>query len=464
MHAFDLVAIGGGAGGLAAARAAAIEGKRAAIVSDAPIGGDCTWTGCVPSKTLIAAAAQGETFAGAMARVRTAVLHIAATENAETLEAEGVTVIEGRGVLEGEGRISVDGRAVEAGGIVLATGGSPSVPPIPGLRDMNHLTNENVWDLGEAPDRLGVLGGGPIGCELAQAMARLGVRVTLFEMEPRLLPREEPEASAVVQAALERDGVDVIVGAPVSEVRANGTEGAATLAAAGRMIEVDKVLVAVGRRPSTADMGLERAGVELTEQGHIKVDKALKTTADDIWAVGDVNGLLPFTHAADEQGRLAAWAAVGRRMRWTFDAGRVPWTTFTSPEVARVGVSEAQAPRGAKVAYLPMGENDRAIAEGRTDGFIKIIAGPRRFLRNIAGGQIVGATIVGDRAGEMIHEPAMMMLLNAFTGRLAQLTHAYPTWSTGVQKCAGQFFQEIEGRSARDAVRARPTMSAGPTE
>ncbi|MFV2038949.1 MAG: NAD(P)/FAD-dependent oxidoreductase, partial [Acidimicrobiales bacterium] len=318
---FDLVAIGGGAGGLAAARAAAIEGRSAALITDGPIGGDCTWTGCIPSKTLIAAAGQGDDFGVALKRVRDAVAQIAATENAEVLAAEGIAVIEGRGVLRGSGTIDVGGVMVAAKNIILATGGSPAIPPIPGLAKLRYLTNENIWDLEFRPERLGVLGGGPIGCELAQAFARLGVQVSLFEMEPRLLPRGDPEASAVVQAALESDGVHVLVGESVSEVRTVGHEGAATLAAGAHIIDVDKVLVATGRRPSTSGMGLDEAGIELTDRGFVKVDRTLRTSVKTIWAVGDVNGLSAFTHAADEQGRLAAWTALGRRMRWTFDAG-----------------------------------------------------------------------------------------------------------------------------------------------
>ncbi len=451
MTDFDLVAIGGGTGALAAVRAAAVHGKKAAMITEGPIGGDCTWTGCVPSKTLIAAAARGADFDHAMRRVHDAVHHIADTENAEVLESEGVTVIEGRGRLTSPTTIDVRGRSVVGKHIVIATGGAAAIPPIEGLRDLNYLTNEDLWDLKVRPDSLGILGGGPIGCELAQAMARLGVKVTVFEMEPRLLPREEPEASAVVQSALEADGVNVAVGQAVTAVRAIGLDGAAGLAAGDSEIEVDKVLVAVGRRPRTDDLGLDTVGVDRDGRGFVKVNDKLQTNVKNIWAVGDVNGLLPFTHAANEQGQLAAWTALGRRPRWKFDVGRVPWATFTSPEVARVGVLEADAPKGAMVAFLPMSENDRAITSGETRGFIKLIAAPRRVLRNAGGGQVVGATIVAERAGEMIHEPAMAMLTRSFTGRLAQLTHAYPTWSLGIQKCAGQFFQPVEGRSARPA-------------
>lgn len=454
MADFDLIAIGGGAGGLAAARAAAVAGKRAALVTDGPIGGDCTWTGCVPSKTLIAAAAQGADFAIAMQRVRETVTHIASTENAAVLESEGVTVLEGRGRLVAPDTVQVGAGRHTAAHVVIATGGAPVVPGIPGLGELDHLTTETIWELDAAPRRLGVLGGGPVGVELAQAMARLGVQVTVFEMADRLLPREEPEASDVVCAALEAEGVRLIVGEAVAAVRAVGGAGGAVLTAGDHAVEVDKVLVAVGRRPATGDLGLEDVGVTLTEQGHIRVDSRLRTSVPTISAVGDVNGLLPFTHAANEQGIIVGRRAAGVRMSWKFDAGRVPWVTFTSPEVARVGVAEAEAPRGAMVAYLPMAENDRAIASGRTQGFIKLIAAPRRVFGMAGGGRIVGATIVAERAGEMIHEPAFAMLTRSFTGRLAQLSHAYPTWSVGIQKAAAQFFQEVEGRRARPAKRS----------
>ncbi len=449
---YDLVALGGGAGGLAAVRTAAAEGKTAALVTEGPIGGDCTWTGCVPSKTLLEAAASGMSFASAMQRVHQAIAHIAGTEDTAVLNAEGVDVIAGRGRLSRDGSLDVDGRRIEAGAIVVATGAHAALPPVPGLGDVGALTNENFWELQRRPASLAVLGGGSVGCELAQAMARFGTKVTLFEMAPRLLVREDPEASEVVRAALVGDGVAVHTSARIDKVE-RASDGQVRVHVGGHVTTVERLLVAAGRLPNTADLGLEDAGVALTSTGHIKVDRRLRTTADRIWAVGDVNGLLAFTHAADEQGRLAAWGALGQRLAWKFDATRVPWVTFTSPEVARVGLLEAEAPRGSRVAYLPMAENDRAVAAQLTEGFIKLIAAPRRGLGLAGGGKLVGATIVGARAGEMIHEPALAIRTNMFTGRLAQLSHAYPTWSVGIQKCAGQFFREVEGRSARPANR-----------
>lgn len=453
MADFDLISIGGGAGGLAAARSAAVAGKKAALISDSPIGGDCTWTGCVPSKTLIAAAAQGADFVQAMTRVRETVEHVGATENAEVLESEGITVIEGRARLAGGRTVEVAGSRLSADNIVLATGARPGIPPISGLDSVAYLTNEDIWDLDDPPERLGVVGGGAIGCELTQAFARLGVEVTQFEIMDRLLSGEEPEVSEIIQRVFAAEGVRIRKGRPMTEARRLDSSGRALLDAGRDDIEVDKLLVAAGRVPMTDGLGLEDAGVEVDRRGHIKVDSRLRTNVDGIWAVGDVTGIAPFTHAANEQGMLVGRRASGVRMTWDFDAGRVPWTTFTAPEVARVGVAEADAPKGARVAFLPMAENDRAIAEGRTEGFIKLIAAPRRWLRNAGGGRIVGATVVGERAGEMIHGPAMAMMTRSFTGRLAQLGHVYPTWSFGIQKCAGQFFQAIEGREARPARR-----------
>lgn len=451
MKHYDVAVVGGGAGGLSAARAATLEGATTALISDAPLGGDCTWTGCVPSKSLLEAAHAGLSFGAAMARVHATIEEIASRESPAVLRSEGTDVIEAWARLTDPHTLELDdGSRVRADKIILATGATPALPPVPGLDQCSPLTSDDVWSLGEAPERLAILGGGPIGCELAEAMAAFGVRVTIHEMADRLLPREEPEASDVVLRSLQARGVQVSLGAPVSSARAvaRGYE----LTTGGTVTVHDRVLVAAGRRPRSQGFGAEEIGIELTERGHLQVDDRLRTAHDHIWAVGDVNGLLPFTHAADEQGRLAAWQATGRRA-WKFDAERTPWVTFTSPEVARIGLSEAEAPRGARVAWLPLNEVDRAVAAEATEGFVKLIAAPRRLLRNAGGGRLVGATIVAPRAGEMIHEVALALRTNAFVGRLAQLTHAYPTWSMAVPRAAGQFFQPMGGREARPARR-----------
>ncbi len=448
----DLLVIGGGAAGMAAARTAARLHKRVALVQDGPVGGDCTFTGCVPSKTLIEAADDGVPFDQAMSRVRDTVARIAATETADVLRGEGVDVVEGRAQLTGPGSVTVAGRALTAPRMILALGAGPMVPDIPGLRDSEHLTNDTVWDLRTRPDSLTVLGGGAIGCELAQAFARLGTRVTVVEAMDRLLAKEEPEAGAVIGAALARDGVEVCLGTKVTAVRRPADGVVRVELDDGSTVDSAQLLVAVGRRPATDGLDLAAAGVQVDERGYIKVDERLRANGGRVYAVGDVNGGLQFTHAADEMGRTAALNALRFPLRLRFRSDAVPWVTFTRPEVARVGMSEADAAEhGGRVAHLPMSAVDRAIAAGRTEGFITLIAGPRLLSRNLAGGRLLGATIVAERAGEMIHEVALAMRVGAFTGRLAQTVHAYPTWSTGVRSAAAQFFFELDGRQARPA-------------
>jgi len=449
---FDLGVIGGGAGGLSAARAAVHRRARVLLVAEGELGGDCTFTGCVPSKTLIESAAGGLLYGQAIGRVRDVVARVAAGETAEVLRAEGVTIVKGRAWLRAAGGVEVDGRVVHAPRIVLATGARPAMPAIPGLVQLDVLTNENLFGLTELPDSVAVLGGGAIGCELAQALSRFGAAVTLVEAADRLLAREEPEASQVLAAALSRDGVRVRTGSAILRAEPT-TTGAALTLHDGCRLEVARVLAAVGRSPDTAGLGLEARGVR-TNRGYVVTDARLRTSVPGIYAVGDVTGRLQLTHAADEMGRIAVANAFARLPRARFVPGRVPWVTFTSPEIARVGMTEEQATvRGGRVAFLPMSEVDRALAADAVDGFVKLIAGPRPVLRNSGGGRLLGATVVAERAGELIHEPALAMRTAMFTGRLAQTTHAYPTWSVAVQQAAAQFFTNYRGRAARPAAR-----------
>lgn len=449
----DLIVIGGGAAGLGAVRAARWAGADVLLVSDGPPGGDCTFTGCVPSKTLLAAARDGLGFAEAMTRVRSTVETIAATETSAVLRRSGVSVIEDRARLATSDSIVIGARRISAGRIIVATGARPSIPPIAGLADIDYLTNENVFGLTSPPASMAIIGGGAIGCELAQAFAGLGVDVHLFESLGRLIAREEPEASETIARMLRDRGVAVHLSADIASV-AGAREGGdgVTVVTADGSVAVEQVLLATGRRPNSEDLGLEGLGVELDDQGHIDVDDRLSTAVRGVFAVGDVTGKLPFTHAADEMGRLAAGNSLRKGARGSFRTHWVPWVTFTDPEVGRVGMTESEAAEhGGRVAYLPLKEMDRAITDGRTDGYVKLIAGPRRITRRLFGGRIIGATIVAPRAGEMIHEPALAMRAGMFVGRLAQTVHAYPTWSMGVQKAAAQFFGEVEGREARPA-------------
>lgn len=568
----DLIVIGGGAAGLAAVRTGLWVGADVALMTDGPIGGDCTFTGCIPSKTLIAAAAAGLGFDEAMARVRSTVDQVAATESAEVWCRQGVTVLEGRARLVTHDTVAVDGQRVTAPRIVIATGSTPLIPPIEGLAGTDGptsgaisgtgladpggtvgadgpispdsggpgvgvglvdsggspveaepadsggppsagglasaavLTTDTLFELESRPVSLGIVGGGSTGCELAQALARLGVEVTLFEAADRVLPTEEAEASEIVAEALAADGVEVQTSAPVTAVgleaqssasvtadgvgvqssvpvigvsaesgagveavtgagewSATGGEGQSPAEEADRVtvqvgsqsVTVERVLLAAGRAPAYDDLGLKELGVKLYGPGWVVTDDRMATSVKGVYAAGDITGRMALTHAADEMGRLAAANALGRGPRGRFRERWIPRVTFTDPEVARVGVVEAEAPARARVAYLPLSEVDRAVIDGRTDGFVKLVAGPRPVLGRFGGGRVVGATIVAPRAGEMIAEMVLAMRTGAFAGRLAQTAHTYPTWSHGVQKAAAQFFGEIEGRRARPAVSRR---------
>jgi len=454
MRRHDVVVVGGGAGGLTAAREANRRGARTVLVSEGPLGGDCTHTGCVPSKALLDAAARGQSFAEAIATVRQRIDDVAATEDADTLAREGIEVVSGRGRLAGGRGVDVDGRRIEGRHIILATGARAAVPPIPGLREQPHLTNETIFDLDAQPRRLAILGGGAIGAELAQAFRGLGSDVTVVEAQPRLLSREEPEASAVIGERFRDRGVDVRCGARVERVERTETGDVCLHLGDGTTVEADRLLVATGRTPTTDGLGLSDAGVEVDERDFIRTDDSLATTAPGIWAIGDVTGRMPFTHAAGRMAFVAVANALSRvpLRKARFDPRPIPWVTFTSPEVARVGMTEREAAdHGGRVAYLPLSDVDRGMITGDTDGFVKLIAGPRRLLGNAGGGRLLGATIVAPAGGELIGQVALAMRTNMFTGRLAQTTQAYPTWSMAIQETAAQFFMTQRGHTARDA-------------
>ncbi|WP_336924153.1 dihydrolipoyl dehydrogenase family protein [Aquipuribacter sp. SD81] len=470
-----VVVVGGGGAGLAAARTAAAAGARTTLVSAGPLGGDCTWTGCVPSKALLERTALGEGWERARTHLLDVRARIAATEDATALARDDVATLAGTARLltgeagEGAPALSVLGEdgertRLDADGVVWATGSAPLVPDVPGLDAVPYLTNETVFDLPAAPGSVLVLGGGAIGCELATVLARCGSRVQLVESAPRLLAKEEPDASRVVEAALRVLGVDVRTGARLVRVEATADGARAHLAGGpgAGVVEVERVLVATGRRPVVGDGADEPGHARLPrgDRGEVVTDERLRTRVTGVWAAGDCTGRLPFTHAADAMGRVAgANAARGwSRGRARYEERTTPWVTFTDPEVARVGLSEAQAAaavRGARVAHLPHDEVDRALTAGRSDGFVTLVTGPRRVLGHLGGGRLLGATVVGPRAGETIAEVVLAMRVDCFTGRLAQATHAYPTWGTAVQVAAAQTVGTFGGRRSRPA-RAEP--------
>ncbi len=440
---WDLLVVGGGTAGIVGAKTAARFGARVLLVERDRTGGDCLWTGCVPSKSLLAAAAAAADaraatrfgvhtgdvqvdFTQVMAHVRTAIAAIAPTDSVAALEAAGVHVVTGNLTFTGAHTADVDGRAVTFAQALVATGAAPAIPPIDGLASARALTSDTVWDLASLPERLLVLGGGSIGCELGQAFARLGSQVTIIEGTDRLLPREDAAASAVVAAVLTLEGVRVLTGAPVVAVDAtDGPDNRGRLRLQdGSHVEYDELLVAVGRAPRTAGMGLAAAGVDVDQRGFVVVDKHLRTTNRHIWAAGDLTGHPQFTHTAGVHGSLAASNAV-LGLRRAVDTTTIPRVTFTHPEVAAVGVSTEQAHTRDDLTLLEWGNEhlDRAVIEGATLGFTRLVVDAK--------GRVVGATVVGPRAGETLGELTLAIRHGLSTRDLAGTTHAYPTYNDG---------------------------------
>jgi pyruvate/2-oxoglutarate dehydrogenase complex dihydrolipoamide dehydrogenase (E3) component len=447
-----MVVIGGGTAGLVASRTAAGLGARVVLVERDPRGpgGDCLWTGCVPSKALIAAAelahrirnaqSVGLTpsepeidFARVMEHVHGAQRTIEPEDSADSLRRDGVDVIAGTARFTGPGRIEVEGGpALRYRTALIATGSRPVIPDVDGLDAVEPLTNESVWDLRERPGRLAIIGGGPIGCELGQAFQRLGAQVTLVQRRAYLLPREEPEARELIAARLRADGVDLRL-----ETKPLRVADGVLSVDAGEDVAFDRVLVATGRRAETDDLGLETIGAELDGSGGVKVDERLATTASGVYAAGDAVTALPFTHVAGYHGRtVAANALLRTRARVSYDA--VPWATFTDPEVGRVGITEAQARErfGAKAVVVrhDYAHNDRAITAGDTHGFAKLVGDPK--------GRLVGATVCAPRGGESIAELAAWIRAGRKIDDVSQTVHAYPTFSEGQARAADDYLRD----------------------
>ncbi|MFV2104478.1 dihydrolipoyl dehydrogenase family protein [Micromonospora sp. LOL_024] len=442
MDEWDLAIIGGGTAGIVAAKTAGRFGARVLLVESARTGGDCLWTGCVPSKSLIAAAHTAHTVrtaarhgvhtsapqvddAAVLAYIQEAIARIEPVDSPAAIGANGAQVVTGRAEFTGPSTLRLTGatgeRTARFRWALIATGSAPAVPDVPGLADADPLTTETLWDLDALPRRVAVLGGGPVGCELGQALARLGVEVTLAQRADRLLVKEEPEVSALIAERLRAEGVTVLTGVTVERV-----DGGTLHLAGGDAIVVDRILVAAGRRPRTLGLGLAAAGVRRDERGRVVIDDRMRTSNRRIFAAGDVTGTLPFTHVAGVQGGYAATnALLGLRRRVDYSA--VPWVTFTDPEVAHVGATLAEARRrhGDRVqARLLAHEHvDRAVTDGRTDGFTHLVIGP--------GGRLLGATVVSPRAGESIVELAAAMRRGAKARDVAATVHAYPTYADG---------------------------------
>ncbi len=460
---WDLLVVGGGTAGIVGAKTAARLGARVLLVERERTGGDCLWTGCVPSKALLAAAgvaAGARTghrfgidvggvsvdFARVMDHVRATIQHIAPVDSVEALEKASVSVRSAAARLTGPDSAEVDGVQVRFRQALIATGASPAVPPIPGLSEVDHLTSDTVWELDELPAELVVLGGGSIGCELGQAFARLGARVTVVEGAPRILPREDPLAAAELARALVEDGVELHTGSGVARVEPTGPRSGVLHLESGQQVPFSCLLVAVGRAPRTRDMGLAAAGVDVDERGFVVVDDLLRTTNPRIWAAGDLTGHPQFTHTAGVHASLAASNAIlGVRRKVNLTA--VPRVTFTDPEVAAVGLDTDRVPSGLRTIDWSHSHVDRAAAEGAFGGFARLVIDKR--------GRVLGATVVGPRAGETLGELTLAITRGLTTRDLAGVTHAYPTYNDGPWNAAISDVQDqLERPGTRRALGA----------
>lgn len=456
---YNLVVVGAGTAGLVTAAVGAGLGARVALVERHLMGGDCLNVGCVPSKAVVRAArawaaerrggqfglepqppggGRGD-FGAVMARMRRLRARLSRVDSAQRFTDLGVDVFFGDGRFTGPDAVEVAGATLRFRRAAVCTGARAAAPPVPGLAEAGYLTNETLFSLTELPARLAVIGAGPIGCEMAQSFARFGSAVTLIEQAGRILPREDPDAAALVQARMEADGVRLALDAGVTEVVRRGAGKAIRYSAGGqgREIAVDAILVGVGRKPNVERLGLEQAGVRHDASG-VTVDETLRTSNPRIYAAGDVCFPLKFTHAADAMAQLLIRNAL---FPHPLGLGRdstaslvVPWCTCTEPEIAHVGMYEADArARGIAVETFTQrfDEVDRAVLDGEDDGFARVHV-------QQGGDRILGATIVGSHAGEMISEVTVAMRAGAGLGVIGGAVHPYPTQADALRKAANQ--------------------------
>ncbi|MFO7527953.1 MAG: FAD-dependent oxidoreductase [Marinobacter sp.] len=457
---YNLLVIGGGSAGLVSAYIAAAVKAKVALIEKHKMGGDCLNTGCVPSKALIRSAKAADTlrhanryglesvpvkgsFKTIMNRVRDVIARVEPHDSPERYRKLGVDCISGEASFVSPWELEVrhnDGHAerLTARSIVVATGGRPAMPPIPGLEDMEPLTSENLWELQEQPRRLLVLGGGPIGSELAHAFARLGSKVTQLEGGERLLSKEDPDVALVVLKQFEADGIDVRLKHSAAEFHIENGEKVAYCEHEGERVRIpfDQVLVAVGRAANTSGLNLERIGVDTLPNGTVPVEEDMSVRYPNVFACGDVAGPYQFTHAAAHQAWYAAVNGLfGQFKRFRVDYRVMPWVTFTSPEVARVGLSEAEA-KDKGIAYevtrYGLDDLDRAIAESEDYGFIKVLTPPGKD-------KILGAVVVGTHAGEILAEFTLAMKHGLGLNKILGTIHPYPTWNESAKYAAGEW-------------------------
>ena len=451
---YHLLIVGAGPAGLLTAQAAIRRGARVALIERNLLGGTCLNTGCVPSKTLIRTSrlyremrdaehfggrvpgGMAVNFAAVMERVRRIRARLSAVRSAETLAAMGIHVYFGDARFAGPDSVTVGGKVLRFRKALVATGAHPVRPPIPGLEEAGYLTYENVFDLTECPARLVVIAGGPVGCELAQAFARLGSRVTLVQDEPMFLGHEEPDAAQLLSDALARDGIEIYHDTQTTRVRMEGNDKVADLVHEDTRstVAVDRLLVGVGTAPNVDGLGLEAAGVAYDHASGIPVDDFLRTTNPRIFAAGDVCAENKFPHIESAAARIVVANALflGRQR---LSAEAIPWCTFTDPEIAHVGMYVTEARQKnipVKTFTVLMHEVDRAITDGEEEGFVKV------HVRE-GTGKILGATVVASHAGDLINEISLAMSAGLDLRALARVNQPYPTQSQAIKMAASAY-------------------------
>jgi pyruvate/2-oxoglutarate dehydrogenase complex dihydrolipoamide dehydrogenase (E3) component len=459
---YNLVVVGAGTAGLISAAVAAGLGARVALVERDRMGGDCLNVGCVPSKALIRAArmvaearraarelglpldadAQAD-FARAMERVRRVRARLSRVDAAARYRDElGVDVFLGTARFCDRDALEVDGARLRFARAVVATGARATTLPIEGLAEAGYLTNETLFDLRERPRRLGVVGAGPLGCEMAQAFRRLGSEVVVLHADAHILPREDEDAAAILRRRFDAEGIRVVDSARIEKVVGRGSEKAVCFAdasGASQEVVVDQILLGVGRAPNVEGMGLEAAGVRYDARRGVHVDDYLRTSNRRIYAAGDVCTRWKFTHAADATAKIVVQNALFLPSK-KLGSLVMPWVTYTDPEIAHVGMYERDARAAGievDVYHVPLAEVDRAVADGEEEGFVRVVA--RR-----GSGRILGATIVAAHAGETISEATLAIVGRRGLGTILDVIHPYPTQAEGLKRAAGVY---VRGRA-----------------
>lgn len=449
---YNMVVIGAGSAGLVSAFIAAAVKAKVALIEKHKMGGDCLNTGCVPSKALIRSAkilnyfkranefgfealpAKFE-FSKIMERVQRVVQEIEPHDSVKRYTDMGVECFAGNAKIRSPYEVEVDGKVLTTKNIVIATGASPLVPQIPGLAEVAYLTSDNVWNLRELPKRLIVLGGGPIGCELAQSFARFGSQVTIVEMAPRIMAREDEDVSAFVEERFRKEGISVLTAHKALRVEADEKVLVCEFRGVETKVNFDEILVALGRKANVKGFGLEDLNIEISNKGTVVADEYLRTTNfPNIFACGDVTGPYQFTHTASHQAwYVAVNALFSPFKKYKVDYRVIPWCTFTDPEIARVGLSETEAKEKGlsfEMNYYKLDDLDRAIAEGEAHGFVKVLTPP-------GSDKILGVTIVGSHAGDIISEFVTAMKYSLGLNKILGTIHIYPTFAEANKYTAG---------------------------